>query len=85
MKVRNKRKINTGMVISDKMDKTIVVEVVRTMSHPLYHRIIRRKNKFKVHDAEGRAKVGDRIRMMETRPLSKDKNWRLVDILEKGK
>ena len=85
MKVRGKRKIRTGRVVSDKMDKTIVVEVERTMSHPLYHRIIRRKNKFKVHDAEKKAKVGDRVRMMETRPLSKDKNWRLVDILEKGK
>lgn len=85
MKVRGKRKISIGKVVSDKMDKTIVVEVERTTSHPLYHRIIRRKSKFKVHDAQGRAKVGDRVKMMETRPLSKDKNWRLVDILEKSK
>lgn len=85
MKIRGKRKISTGRVVSDNMDKTIVVEVERTISHPLYHRIIRRKNKFKVHDPEEKAKVGDRVRMMETRPLSKDKNWRLVEILEKSK
>jgi small subunit ribosomal protein S17 len=85
MKVRGKRKISIGRVVSDRMDKTIVVEVERRMSHPIYRRTIRRKNKFKVHDASQIAKVGDLVKIMETRPLSKDKNWRLVDILEKSK
>lgn len=85
MRVRGRRKISIGRVVSDKMDKTIVVLVERTMRHPLYHRVIRRKNKFKVHDADEKAKVGDHVKIMETRPLSKDKSWRLVEIIGKGK
>jgi small subunit ribosomal protein S17 len=85
MKIRGRRKVSIGRVVSDKMDKTIVVEVERTLRHPLYHRVIRRKNKFKAHDADEKANIGDRVKIMETRPLSKDKSWRLVEILEKGK
>ena len=85
MKVRGKRKVSVGRVISDRMNKTIVVEVERRIPHPLYRRIIRKKNKFKVHDAQEIAKVGDRVKIIQSRPLSKEKNWRLIDILERSK
>ncbi|NMB12504.1 MAG: 30S ribosomal protein S17 [Firmicutes bacterium] len=85
MDERNLRKSRVGMVVSDKMDKTIVVQVERRVKHPLYGRIIKRRTKFKVHDEKNTAGIGDRVRIMETRPLSKEKRWRLVEILEKAR
>lgn len=82
---RNLRKTRVGKVVSDKMDKTIVVAVVDNVKHPLYNKIIRRTYKLKAHDEENTCKVGDRVRVMETRPLSKDKRWRLVEIIERAK
>ena len=79
------RKTRVGTVVSDKMDKTIVVQVERRIRHPLYGRIITRRRKFKVHDENNAASVGDRVRIMETRPLSKEKRWRLVEIVEKAR
>ncbi len=77
-----KTKIQTGLVISDKMQKTIIVRVMRLSKHPLYNRIIKKYNKFKVHDESNKAKVGNLVRIQETRPLSKDKRWRLLEILK---
>ncbi len=85
MKQRGHRKVRLGNVVSDKMDKTIVVAVERLVRHPTYKRVIRRTTKFKVDDEKGEAKVGDKVKIMETRPLSKEKRWRLVEIVEKGK
>ena len=82
---RNLRKTRVGKVVSDKMDKTIVVAVVDNVKHPLYNKIIKRTRKLKAHDEENTCKIGDRVRVMETRPLSKDKRWRLVEIIEKAK
>ena len=82
---RNLRKTRVGTVVSDKMDKTIVVAIVDNVSHPLYKKIIKRTVKFKAHDEKNEARTGDRVRIMETRPLSKDKRWRLVEIVEKAK
>ena len=82
---RNLRKTRTGVVVSDKMDKTIVVAVVDSVKHPLYNKIIKRTYKLKAHDEENTCKIGDRVRVMETRPLSKDKRWRLVEIIERAK
>lgn len=82
---RNLRKTRVGLVTSDKMDKTIVVSVTDNVKHPLYGKIVKRTYKLKAHDAENQCKVGDRVRVMETRPLSKDKRWRLVEIVEKAK
>ncbi len=79
------RKTRVGKVVSDKMDKTIVVAVEDRVAHPLYKKIIRRTYKLKAHDEENSCGIGDRVRVMETRPLSKDKRWRLVEILEKAK
>ena len=79
------RKTRVGKVISDKMDKTIVVAVVDIAKHPLYNKIIKRTRKLKAHDEENTCKIGDRVRVMETRPLSKDKRWRLVEVIEKAK
>ncbi len=79
------RKTRVGTVVSDKMDKTIVVQVERRIRHPLYGRIITRRKKFKVHDEDNAAAVGDRVRIMETRPLSKEKRWRLVEIIQRAK
>ncbi len=81
---RNSRKVRVGKVVSNKMDKTAVVAVQRTMQHPIYGRIMRKTKKYKVHDANNECRVGDKVRIMETRPLSKDKNWRLVEIMEKS-
>ena len=78
---RNLRKTRVGLVTSDKMDKTIVVSIVDNVKHPLYGKIVKRTYKLKAHDEENNAKVGDRVRVMETRPLSKDKRWRLVEII----
>ena len=83
--VRGMRKTRTGVVVSDKMDKTIVVEIRTRVKHPLYGKIMNRTKKFKVHDEETACGIGDTVRIMETRPLSKDKRWRLVDIIEKAK
>ena len=82
---RNLRKVRTGKVVSDKMDKTIVVAVIDNVRHPLYNKIIKRTYKLKAHDENNECKIGDRVKVMETRPLSKDKRWRLVEIIEKAK
>ena len=82
---RGNRKVRVGKVVSDKMDKTIVVAVETFVTHPLYKKQIKRTTKFKAHDENNECRVGDVVRIMETRPLSKDKNWRLVDIIEKAK
>ena len=82
---RNLRKTRVGKVVSDKMDKTIVVALVDEVKHPLYNKIIKRTRKLKAHDEENTCKIGDRVRVMETRPLSKDKRWRLVEVIEKAK
>ncbi|NLK01849.1 MAG: 30S ribosomal protein S17 [Clostridiaceae bacterium] len=79
------RKQRTGTVTSDKMDKTIVVEVVEHVRHPLYKKYIQKTLKLKAHDEQNECKVGDKVRVMETRPLSRDKHWRLVEIIEKAK
>lgn len=82
---RNLRKTRTGVVVSDKMDKTIVVAVKDNVKHPLYKKIMKRTVKFKAHDENNECGAGDRVLIMETRPLSKDKRWRLVKIVEKAK
>lgn len=82
---RNLRKTRVGTVISDKMDKTIVVAVKDSVQHPLYKKILKRTKKFKAHDEDNEAGIGDRVEIMETRKLSKDVNWRLVKIIEKAK
>ena len=79
------RKTRVGKVVSDKMDKTIVVAVEDRVQHPLYKKIVKRTYKLKAHDAENTCGVGDTVKVMETRPLSKDKRWRLVEIVEKAK
>ena len=85
MSERNLRKTRTGLVVSDKMDKTIVVTIEDNVRHPLYKKIINRTVKLKAHDENNECRVGDRVSIMETRPLSKDKRWRLVEIIEKAK
>ena len=85
MSERNLRKTVVGKVVSDKMEKTIVVAVEDSVKHPLYNKIVKRTIKFKAHDENNEAGVGDRVRIMETRPLYKDKRWRLVTIIEKAK
>ncbi|MBQ2252682.1 MAG: 30S ribosomal protein S17 [Clostridia bacterium] len=82
---RNLRKTRVGMVVSDKMDKTIVVAIADHVRHPLYNKIVKKTVKFKAHDENNECTVGDKVMIMETRPLSKDKNWRLVKIIEKAK
>jgi len=83
--VRGLRKTRVGVVVSDKMDKTVVIEIRERVKHPLYGKIMNRTAKLKVHDENNECGVGDTIRVMETRPLSKDKRWRLVEIVEKAK
>ena len=85
MSDRNMRKSAVGKVVSDKMDKTIVVAIEDSVKHPLYKKIIKRTVKFKAHDEKNECKIGDKVRVMETRPLSKDKRWRLVEIMERAK
>ena len=85
MSERNMRKTNVGRVVSDKMDKTVVVAIEDSVRHPLYKKIIKRTVKLKAHDENNECRVGDRVRLMETRPLSKTKRWRLVEIIEKVK
>ncbi len=83
-KARGIRKTRVGMVVSDKMDKTVVVEVKRLVAHPLYHKIIRRRVKIKAHDPLNTCNIGDKVLLEETRPISKDKHWRVKQILEKA-
>ena len=83
--VRGMRKTRTGVVVSDKMDKTIVVEIRTRVKHPLYGKIMNRTKTFKAHDENNECGIGDTVLIMETRPLSKDKRWRLVEIIEKAK
>ena len=85
MEERNLGKTRTGKVVSDKMDKTIVVAVEDHVKHPLYNKIVKRTYKLKAHDENNECKVGDTVKVMETRPLSKDKRWRLEEIMEKAK
>ena len=85
MEERNLRKTRVGVVVSDKMDKTIVVSVTDNVKHPLYNKIVKRTYKLKAHDENNECKIGDTVRVMETRPLSKDKRWRLVEIMERAK
>ncbi len=80
--IRSKRKIKIGTVLSNKMQKTIVVKVDRLLQHKKYGRVVRTATKFKVHDEQNQAKIGDKVRIMETRPLSKEKRWRLVEIIK---
>ena len=82
---RNLRKTRVGMVVSDKMDKTVVVAIVDNVKHPLYKKIVKRTVRLKAHDENNECRVGDRVEVMETRPLSKDKRWRVVEIIEKAK
>jgi len=81
---RNLRKTRVGKVVSDKMDKTIVVAIETSVKHPLYKKIVKRTYKLKAHDENNECKVGDRVKVMETRPLSKEKRWRLVEIIERA-
>ena len=85
MSERNLRKTRVGMVVSDKMDKTIVVAIKDNVRHPLYKKIIKRTIKLKAHDENNECGIGDTVKIMETRPISKDKHWRLVEIVEKAK
>ncbi|MDD7401649.1 MAG: 30S ribosomal protein S17 [Eubacteriales bacterium] len=85
MMERNIRKTRTGLVVSDKMDKTVVVEVTDRVQHRLYKRYVKRTTRFKAHDENNECGIGDTVRIMETRPLSKDKNWRVEKIIEKAK
>jgi small subunit ribosomal protein S17 len=82
---RKSRKVRVGKVVSDRMDKTVVVSIERLVKHPTYGRYVRRRAKFKVHDEKNECKTGDTIRFMETRRLSKDKRWRFVEIVERAK
>lgn len=82
---RNLRKTRTGKVVSDKMDKTIVVAIEEHVKHPLYKKVVKNTYKLKAHDENNECKIGDTVKVMETRPLSKDKRWRLVEILERAK
>ena len=85
MSDRNLRKSRVGMVVSDKMDKTVVVAIQDSVRHPLYKKIVKRTVKLKAHDEENVCAIGDKVRVMETRPISKDKRWRLVEIINKAK
>jgi small subunit ribosomal protein S17 len=82
---RNLRKTRVGIVTSDKMDKTIVVAIRDNVKHPLYNKIVKKTYKLKAHDENGDAHIGDTVKVMETRPLSKDKRWRLVEVIERAK
>ena len=82
---RKRRKVRVGTVVSDRMEKTVVVSIERLVKHPVYGRYVRRRAKFKVHDEQNACRVGDVIRFMETRPMSKDKRWRFVEVVERAK
>ena len=85
MAERNLRKTRVGMVVSDKMDITVVVAIIDNVKHPLYKKIVKRTVRLKAHDEKNECRVGDRAEVMETRPLSKDKRWRVIEIIEKAK
>lgn len=85
MSERNMRKTAVGKVVSDKMDKTVVVAIEDSVKHKLYNKVVKRTFRLKAHDENNECRVGDRVKVMETRPLSKDKRWRLVEIIEKAK
>ena len=85
MSERNLRKTRVGKVVSDKMDKTVVVAIIDNVTHPLYKKIIKRTVKLKAHDEKNECRIGDRVEVMETRPLSKDKRWRVTNIIERAK
>lgn len=85
MAERSRRKVKIGQVVSDKMEKSIVVSVERRVRHPLYKKYVKKTSTFMAHDEENQCKIGDKVRIMETRPLSKAKRWRLVDVIEKAK
>jgi len=85
METRNYRKTRVGVVVSDKMDKTIVVAIKDSVKHPVYNKVIKNTYKLKAHDEKNECRIGDKVKVMETRPLSKDKRWRLVEIIEKAK
>ena len=85
MEERNLRKTRIGIVVSDKMDKTITVAIQDIVRHPLYNKIVKKTYKLKAHDENNECKIGDKVKVMETRPLSKDKRWRLVEIMERAK
>jgi small subunit ribosomal protein S17 len=82
---RAMRKMRTGLVVSDAMDKTVVVKVIDLKQHPIYKKVVRRSTKFKAHDEKNECGTGDRVRIMETRPISKSKHWRVVEIVEKAR
>jgi small subunit ribosomal protein S17 len=82
---RGQRKVRVGRVVSDRMEKTVVVSIERLVKHPVYGRYVRRRSKFKVHDEKNECRVGDLIRFSETRPMSKDKRWRFVEFVERAK
>ena len=82
---RNLRKERVGLVVSDKMDKSIVVEIGRRLKHPIYGKFVKKTSKFIAHDENNDCKIGDKVRIMETRPLSKNKCWRLIEIIERAK
>ena len=82
---RNRRKVRLGTVVCDKMDKTVVVQVTDRKSHPLYKKIVQRRVRFKAHDESNECKTGDLVRIMETRPISRDKRWRVVEVVEKAR
>ena len=82
---RGSRKTRTGLVVSDKMEKTVVVSIERRVQHPVYGKMVRRTKRFKAHDERNEAKTGDTVRIMETRPMSKDKRWRVVEIVERAR
>ncbi len=82
---RNNRKVREGIVVSNKMDKSIVIKVERKMKHPIYGKFLKRTTKFMAHDEKNECQIGDRVKIMETRPLSKNKCWRLIEIVEKAK
>ena len=85
MEERNLRKVRTGKVTSNKMDKTIVVAIEEHVKHPLYNKVVKRTYKLKAHDENNTCNIGDTVKVMETRPLSKDKRWRLVEVIERAK
>ncbi|MGC1184171.1 MAG: 30S ribosomal protein S17 [Candidatus Dormiibacterota bacterium] len=83
--VRERRKVRVGMVVSDKMEKTVVVEVEELRAHPLYRKVLRRSHRLQAHDETNQCHTGDRVRIMETRPLSRTKRWRVVEVVEKAR
>ena len=83
-KIKKSNKVLKGVVVSDKMDKTVVVSIVELVRHPLYGKAVKKTVKYKAHDEENTCKIGDRVKIMETRPLSKDKRWRIVEVVERA-